>query len=174
LHYGAKSLVEVELVFLTMGDLKFVQYNLTTFVFKNLLQLFVKYVVARTEHDALFKSTTKIFSNFVAFSENPNFNNWSVVLLFFGAKIDFSHTTYNISQISHLSHTRTVSYHAQKSVVQKCFFDMTFTDFQMVHFRKLSFFKPDSEIVDIEIYHFRKVFTSLCNCILARVHWHPH
>ena len=26
-----------------------------------------------TEHDALVKSSTKIFSNFVAFSENPNF-----------------------------------------------------------------------------------------------------
>ena len=32
-----------------------------------------KYSVARTELDALVKSTTKIFSNFVAFSENPNF-----------------------------------------------------------------------------------------------------
>ena len=31
------------------------------------------YAVARTEHDALVKSSTKIFSNFVAFSENPNF-----------------------------------------------------------------------------------------------------
>ena len=36
--------------------------------------LFDKYAVARTEHDALVKSTTKIFSNFVAFFENPNFN----------------------------------------------------------------------------------------------------
>ena len=34
----------------------------------------LKYAVARTEHDALVKSMTKIFSNFVAFSENPNFN----------------------------------------------------------------------------------------------------
>ena len=42
---------------------------------KNLRQLFDKYAVARTVHDALVKSTTKIFSNFVAFSENPNFNN---------------------------------------------------------------------------------------------------
>ena len=40
---------------------------------KNLRQLFDKYAVARTEHDALVKSTTKIFSNFVAFSEIPNF-----------------------------------------------------------------------------------------------------
>ena len=31
------------------------------------------YAVACTEHDALVKSKTKIFSNFVAFSENPNF-----------------------------------------------------------------------------------------------------
>ena len=38
---------------------------------KNLLQLFDKYAVACTEHDALVKSTTKIFSNFVAFSEFP-------------------------------------------------------------------------------------------------------
>ena len=41
---------------------------------KNLRRLFDKYAVARTEHDALFKSPTKIFLNFVAFSENPNFN----------------------------------------------------------------------------------------------------
>ena len=34
--------------------------------------------VARTEHDALVKSTTKNFSNFVAFSENPNFNIYFV------------------------------------------------------------------------------------------------
>ena len=33
----------------------------------------VQYTVARTEHDALFKSRTKIFSKFVTFSENPNF-----------------------------------------------------------------------------------------------------
>ena len=48
---------------------------MSTFVFKNLRRLFDKYAVARTKHDALVKSTTKIFSNFVAFSENPNFNN---------------------------------------------------------------------------------------------------
>ena len=47
---------------------------MTTFVFKNLRQRFDNYAVARTEHDALVKSTTKIFSNFVAFSENSNFN----------------------------------------------------------------------------------------------------
>ena len=46
---------------------------MTTFVLKNLRRLFDKYSVARTEHDALVKSTTKILSNFVAFSENPNF-----------------------------------------------------------------------------------------------------
>jgi hypothetical protein len=40
---------------------------------KNLRQLFDKYAVVSTEHDALVKSKTKIFSNFVAFSENPNF-----------------------------------------------------------------------------------------------------
>ena len=51
---------------------------MTTFVFKNLRQLFDKYAVARTEHDALVKSTTKIFSNFVAFSENPNFTTVSI------------------------------------------------------------------------------------------------
>ena len=42
--------------------------------FLNLRGLFDKYAVVRTEQDALVKSTTKIFSNFVAFSENPNFN----------------------------------------------------------------------------------------------------
>ena len=41
---------------------------------KNLRLLFDKYAVARTEHDTLVKSKTKIFSNFVAFSENLNFN----------------------------------------------------------------------------------------------------
>jgi hypothetical protein len=48
---------------------------LSTFVFKNLRGLFDKYAVARTEHDPLVKSTTKNFSNFVAFSENPNFKS---------------------------------------------------------------------------------------------------
>ena len=43
---------------------------MSTFVFKNLRQLFDKYAVALTEHDTLVKSTTKIFSNFVAFSES--------------------------------------------------------------------------------------------------------
>ena len=42
---------------------------MSTFVFKNLRQLFDKYAVV--------KSTTKIFSNFVAFSENTNFNKIS-------------------------------------------------------------------------------------------------
>ena len=46
---------------------------MSTFVLKNLRWLFDKYAVAHTEHDDLVKSTTKIFSNFVAFSENPNF-----------------------------------------------------------------------------------------------------
>ena len=45
---------------------------------KNLRRLFDKYAVARTEHDALVKSTTKIFSNFVAFSENPNFTKLTI------------------------------------------------------------------------------------------------
>ena len=48
-------------------------YDLTTFVLKNHRRLFEKYAVARTEHDALVRSKTKIFSNFVAFSGNPNF-----------------------------------------------------------------------------------------------------
>ena len=48
-------------------------YDLTTFVLKNLRQLFDKYAVARTEHDALVKNKTKIFLNFAAYSENPNF-----------------------------------------------------------------------------------------------------
>ena len=47
---------------------------MTTFVLKNLCQLFDKHAVARTEHNTLVKSTMKIFSNFLAFSENPNFN----------------------------------------------------------------------------------------------------
>ena len=52
-----------------------IKYDLFTFILKNLRRLFDKYAVARTEHDALVKSTTKIFSNFVAFSENPNFTS---------------------------------------------------------------------------------------------------
>ena len=53
---------------------------------KNLRRLFDKYAVARTEHDALVKSTMKIFSNFVAFSENPNFNK-NTVNLFYGVTL---------------------------------------------------------------------------------------
>ena len=51
-------------------------YN--TFVFKNLCQLFNKYAVVRTEHDALVKCMTKIFSNLLAFAENPNFNKYDI------------------------------------------------------------------------------------------------
>ena len=47
---------------------------MSTIFWKSLCRLFDKYAVARTEHDALVKSRTKIFSNFVAFSENPNFS----------------------------------------------------------------------------------------------------
>ena len=48
-------------------------YNTTCpHFFLNLRRLFDKYAV-RTEHDALVKSTTKIFSNSEAFSENPDF-----------------------------------------------------------------------------------------------------
>ena len=54
--------------------------DLSTFVSKNLHQLFDKHAVAGTEHDAIVKSTTKIFSNFVAFSENPKFT-WNRVKL---------------------------------------------------------------------------------------------
>ena len=44
-------------------------------ILKNLRRLFDKYPVVRTEHDALVKNSTKTFSNFVAFSGNPNFNS---------------------------------------------------------------------------------------------------
>jgi hypothetical protein len=54
---------------------------LTTFVLKNFCRLFDKYAVAHTEHDALVKSTTKIFSNFVAFSEKNNFIFIGVLLI---------------------------------------------------------------------------------------------
>ena len=47
-------------------------------VFTHFRRLFDKYPVTRTEHEALVKSATKFFSNFVAFSENlrlePTFN----------------------------------------------------------------------------------------------------
>ena len=52
---------------------------MSTFVLKNLRRLFDKYTVARTEQYALVKSTTKIFSNFVAFSENPSFMKYELV-----------------------------------------------------------------------------------------------
>ena len=55
--------------------------DLSTFVFKSLRRLFDKYAVASTEQDALVKSTTKIFSNFVAFSENPSFTSISLGLV---------------------------------------------------------------------------------------------
>ena len=45
---------------------------------KNIFQIFDKYAVAHTENEALVKSTMKIFSNFVAFSENPNFITGSI------------------------------------------------------------------------------------------------
>ena len=51
---------------------------LLKFVLKNLCRL-NKYTVARTEDNALFISTTKIFSNFVVFSENLNL----IVFFFF-------------------------------------------------------------------------------------------
>ena len=57
-----------------IANVKVCIYDLTTFVLKNLSRLFDKYPVGRTEHDTLVKSTTKIFSTFVVFSENPNFN----------------------------------------------------------------------------------------------------
>ena len=67
---------------------KFVLYDLTTFVLKNLRQLFDKWAIARTEHGSLIKSMTKILSNFVAFSENPNFTrNFQDLMIPF--KIDY-------------------------------------------------------------------------------------
>ena len=63
-HFDGLSNIEIGVEYLIC---------LTTFVLKNLRRLFDKYAVARTEHGALVKSTTKIFPNFVAFSENPNF-----------------------------------------------------------------------------------------------------
>ena len=48
---------------------------------KNLCRLFDKYAVARTEHNTPVKSTMKIFSNFVAFSENTKFNTWMTFFL---------------------------------------------------------------------------------------------
>ena len=53
---------------------KFCIIRLVPFFSLNLRRLFDKYAVAHTEHDTLVKRTTKIFSNFVTFSENPNFN----------------------------------------------------------------------------------------------------
>ena len=51
--------------------LKFVQYDLSTFILKNLRQLFDKYAVARTEHDALVKSTTNFFVKFCGLLRKP-------------------------------------------------------------------------------------------------------
>ena len=44
---------------------------MTTFVLKNLRRLFDKYAVACTEHDALVKSTTKIFFKFCDLLRKP-------------------------------------------------------------------------------------------------------
>ena len=57
-----------------------IKYDLTTFVLKNLSRLFDKYPVVCTEHDALVKCTTKIFTNFVSFSENPNFKLFQPII----------------------------------------------------------------------------------------------
>ena len=52
---------------------------MTIFVFRNLRRLFDKFTVARTvdiahKNTLLSKALGRFFSNFVAFSENPNFN----------------------------------------------------------------------------------------------------
>jgi hypothetical protein len=52
-------------------QLKFVYYDLSIFVFKNLPRLFDNYAVARTEQDALVKSTTKIFFRFCGLLRKP-------------------------------------------------------------------------------------------------------
>ena len=44
---------------------------MSTFVFKNLCQLFDKYAVARTEHNTLVKSTSKIFFKFCGLLRKP-------------------------------------------------------------------------------------------------------
>ena len=44
---------------------------MTTFVLKNLRRLFDKYAVARTEHNALVESTTKIFFKFCGLLRKP-------------------------------------------------------------------------------------------------------
>ena len=57
---------------------KFVRIiGLVRVFFKKLFGNFLTstYAVARTEHDAFVKNTTKIFLHLVAFSENPNFNS---------------------------------------------------------------------------------------------------
>ena len=56
---------------LQVSLLKFVKYDLSTFVLKNLRRLFDNYAVARTEHDALVKSTTKIFFKFCGLLRKP-------------------------------------------------------------------------------------------------------
>ena len=70
-HFDGLSNIEIGVEYLLC---------LTTFVLKNLRRLFDKYAVACTEHGALVKSTTKIFPNFVAFSENPNFTKTDWIL----------------------------------------------------------------------------------------------
>jgi hypothetical protein len=73
---------------------------LTIFVLKNLHRLFDKYTVAHTEHDTLVKSTTKIFSNFVAFSENPKFK-WSLNFCAYSAiPISFSLSCFALDQLN--------------------------------------------------------------------------
>ena len=78
-HWDIKILGRaLSLFFLFQFIIKFVQYELTTFVLKNLCRIFDKYAVARTAHDALVKSIAKNFSNFVAISENANFKDPSI------------------------------------------------------------------------------------------------
>ena len=64
-------MVNIQKWFLIESGLKFILYDLSTFVLKNLRQLFDKYAVARTKHDALVKSTTMIFFKFCGLLRKP-------------------------------------------------------------------------------------------------------
>ena len=71
--YSEKATKFCEISTLLLSVCKVCIIRLVHIFKKDLRRLFDKYAVARTEHDALVKSTTKILSNFVTFSENPNF-----------------------------------------------------------------------------------------------------
>ena len=88
---------------------------------KNLCRLFDKYTVAHTEHNILVKSSKKIFSNFVAFSENPNFTHRSFLRKYTITrrdlvKMQFGASSCNLVLSESCSHDSTLKFQLIRSI----------------------------------------------------------